>query len=283
MSLYRWFKTQVYWLIPDSFKSNNPNEFVGTEDLVTVFKNTDQDGVYENRNVTLNQLAGMIGGGSQGPVGPMGPQGPAGPAVPSGLIWEGNYVPETEYVFNSVVTWTNPVTYILGSYWVTNGDGMYDIPPTDENGDIVPGWAFLASQGAQGIQGVQGEQGPVGPQGPAGTATLPYKYYIGRITFGTANIFLGASSLTGVVIASKLGTGSYKYTFSNAADFDGSIAKYILNVTFNANTGAIYVPVCANYDSTSVLVNIYEVNPDTGEYLLTDPNVQGTFHYIKYN
>lgn len=48
MSLCRWFRTQVYWLIPDSFKSNDPNnEFVGTTDLVTIYKVTDENGVYE--------------------------------------------------------------------------------------------------------------------------------------------------------------------------------------------------------------------------------------------
>ena len=60
MSLYRWFRTQVYWLIPDSFKSQNINEFNGDTDLVTVYKVTDENGVYENRNVTLNQLSGLV-------------------------------------------------------------------------------------------------------------------------------------------------------------------------------------------------------------------------------
>jgi len=167
-TLYRTFKTFLYRAIPNSYKSTNPNEFVLSQDLVTVFKTTDQDQVYENRNVSLNQLAGMIGGGSQGLVGPQGPQGPAGPAVPSGLNWLGEYNSGTAYELNDVVTWTNPDTDILGSYWVTDEEGISGVAPTNNSGVINAGWAFLASQGAQGLQGVKGDQGPVGPQGPAG-------------------------------------------------------------------------------------------------------------------
>ena len=64
MSLYRWFKTQVYWSIPSIFRNTNPNDFIGDKDLVTIYKHTEDSNVYENRKVTLDQLAGLIGGGT---------------------------------------------------------------------------------------------------------------------------------------------------------------------------------------------------------------------------
>lgn len=264
MSLYRWFKTQVYWLIPDSFKSNDPNnEFVGTTDLVTIYKVTDENGVYENRNVTLNELAGLIGGGEQGPVGPMGPQGPAGPAVPSGLNWQGEYASETNYAFNDVVTWTNPSTSVLGSYWVTNESGVYNIPPTNGSGVINEGWAFLASQGAQGIQGPAGPTGATGPQGPAasipttlmnwagthtavnaypmgsvvkksgsGSTAGDYYYYaLGPVPAGTSLPTLGTSNAYWQLVGSY-GTGV------TGISYGGGSAKG--NVSINSNSPSFY-------------------------------------------
>lgn len=284
MSLYRWFKTQVYWSIPSIFKNTNPNDFIGDADLVTIYKHTEDSNVYENRKVTLNQLAGLVGGGSQGPVGPMGPQGPAGPAVPSGLKWMGEYNSEASYGLNDVVTWINPDTDVLGSYWVTSEEGVYDVPPTDENGNINEGWAFLASQGAQGIQGVQGEQGPVGPQGPAGTVTFPYIEAVARITFSASPAtMVGYKTLVGTISTSKLSSGMYVFTFSDVNDYDGLLSKYIFDIRFSSNSGYVYVPLTYSYSPTQIGLNIYEVNVDTGEYLLADPSDLATIYYRKYN
>lgn len=232
MSLYRWFKTQVYWSIPKIFKNTNPNDFIGDADLVTIYKHTEDSNVYENRKVTLNQLAGLVGGGSQGPVGPMGPQGPAGPAVPSGLKWMGEYNSEANYALNDVVTWTNPDTSVLGSYWVTSEGGVYNVPPTDENGNINEGWAFLASQGAQGIQGVQGEQGPVGPQGPAGSG-INFKEINFRVqTYADGSglnpsIQIGYSTFNGTLTATS-DSGFIYITFTDENDYIGDPTKCII-------------------------------------------------------
>lgn len=109
-------------------------------------------------NAVYNALqSGLIG--PTGPQGPAGDPGPAGPAVPSGLDWQGAYSNTTAYALNDVVTWTNPDTGILGSYWVTDSAGVTGVEPTDINGNINTGWAFLASQGPQGNQGNTGPTG----------------------------------------------------------------------------------------------------------------------------
>ena len=231
-TLYRTFKTFLYRAIPNSYKSTNPNEFVLSQDLVTVFKVTDQDQVYENRNVSLNQLAGMIGGGSQGVVGPQGPQGPAGPAVPSGLNWLGEYNSGTAYELNDVVTWTNPDTDILGSYWVTNEAGISGVAPTNNSGVINAGWAFLASQGAQGLQGIKGEQGPVGPQGPAGPGINFKEINFSVQTYADGsglnpNIEIGYSTFSGGLTATSNEGWIYIY-FTNENDYISSGSKCII-------------------------------------------------------
>lgn len=152
--------------IPDKFRATSINEFNNSTDMIVVNKALDGINVTQ-KSVTLNQLAGLVGGGSQGIQGPQGPQGPAGPTSPAGLEWRGAYDSGSTYYRNDVATFTNPVTSILGSYWVTEAE-VSGVDPVDSQGATNAGWAFLASQGPQGIQGVQGLQGEVGPQGSPG-------------------------------------------------------------------------------------------------------------------
>lgn len=275
MSLYRWFKTQVYWSIPKIFRNTNPNDFIGDADLVTIYKHTEDSNVYENKKVTLNQLAGLVGGGSQGPVGPMGPQGPAGPAVPSGLKWMGEYNSEANYALNDVVTWINPDTDVLGSYWVTSEEGVYDVPPTDENGNINEGWAFLASQGAQGIQGVQGEQGPVGPQGPAGSNA--YKEVFFRTAYSNG-IQYGFSTLT----TNNLSIYSYEagrfiLTINNANDRPSSVYKIEVNADVVGGYGLaddvwrVAVDASAASITGEIVFYTYKYNTTTNVFQLANP------------
>lgn len=271
--------------IPGAFRAQSINEFDNSTDMVIVNKALDGISVTQ-KSVTLNQLAGLVGGGEAGPQGIQGPQGPAGPTSPSGLDWKGAYNNSLAYELNDVVTWTNPDTNILGSYWVTSSGGVTGVSPTDNSGVINTGWAFLASQGPQGIQGIQGVQGIVGPQGPAGTATFPYKEFTGRAVFGIGlggYLFQGYNTLSGFIIGSRSSQGIYTYTFTNGLDFDGNLSKYIFDFRINSNSGTIYNVISYNSGINSITVAIYEVNPDTGEYLLVDPADQATLYYRKYN
>ena len=275
-TLYRTFKTFLYRAIPNSYKSTNPNEFVLSQDLVTIFKTTDQDQVYENRNVSLNQLAGMIGGGSQGLVGPQGPQGPAGPAVPSGLNWLGEYNSGTAYELNDVVTWTNPDTDILGSYWVTNEAGISGVAPTNNSGVINAGWAFLASQGAQGIQGVQGEQGPVGPQGPAGSATLPYKEIFLRTPYNSmGSIEIGYNSDNISLQAQYIDTGEFKIKIVDPIYYPASMYKIQVTASIEGNWGEDIYNVIIDTFATAVTgeisFSVYRFVSSSGNWVLSDP------------
>jgi hypothetical protein len=269
--------------IPAEFRADSINEFNNATDMVVLNKNIDGFNV-EQKSVTLNQLAGLVGGGEAGPQGPMGPQGPAGPAVPSGLHWQGLYDAETGYNLNDVVTWTNPDTDVLGSYWAT-GSYIYGVNPTDNSGNLNEGWAFLASQGAQGIQGIQGLQGEVGPQGPAGTATLPYKEFTGRFvgTPTSVNLFVGYSSLSGVTIPTRIGVGYYRFTFSNGTDYNGDIAKFIFDWRPNTNVN-LYSFIAASSGTNTIDLRIYKYNDLSNAWVLEDPNFdQATLYYRKYN
>jgi hypothetical protein len=124
-----------YATVPDEFKVNTTTEFDNTTDTIVVNKALNGIKV-EQKAVTLNQLAGMVGGGEAGPQGPMGPQGPAGPTSPAGLVWKGEYSSVTPYEFNDVVTWVNPDTDVLGSYWVTDEAGVEGVDPTNGSGVI---------------------------------------------------------------------------------------------------------------------------------------------------
>ncbi len=122
-------------------------------------------------NAVYNALqSGIVG--PQGPKGDTGPAGPAGPAVPSGLNWMGAYDAQATYDTNDVVTWTNPNTEILGSYWVTDGP-LTGTAPTNGSGVINSGWAFLASQGPAGTDGITSINGIIG----AVTAAVASKTY----------------------------------------------------------------------------------------------------------
>jgi hypothetical protein len=201
-----------YATVPDEFKVNTTTEFDNTTDTIVVNKALNGIKV-EQKAVTLNQLAGMVGGGEAGPQGPMGPQGPAGPTSPAGLTWQGEYTVDTNYYLNDVVTWVNPDTDILGSYWVTSAE-VYNVSPTDGSGNINTGWAFLASQGPQGIQGPEGPQGIVGPQGPAGTATLPYSEFCTRFSMLGSTSIPSAGSIISNSAINQLGLTSSNISIS---------------------------------------------------------------------
>lgn len=260
--------------LPEKFKVNTTTEFVNTEDTVVVNKALNGTKV-EQKAITLNQLAGMVGGGEAGPQGPMGPQGPAGPAAPAGLNWQGEYATETNYAFNDVVTWVNPDTSVLGSYWVTDEEGIYNIAPTDNSGVINTGWAFLASQGPQGIQGPVGPQGIVGPQGPAGTVTFPYKEAFVLVNSLGTNVAQIYSTLSNPITVTKNGTGSYSLQI-NAADKPATPSKcQIISQPNWGNTGTngIYN---LQFQTSSVtnagVINfwIYIHNTITGVFQLAD-------------
>lgn len=180
--------------LPEKFKVNTTTGFVNTEDTVVVNKALNGTKV-EQKAVTLNQLAGMVGGGSQGPQGPIGPEGPVGPpgpAAPAGLNWQGAWEQGNDYYLNDVATYTNPVTGILGSYWVTAESVTDDTTPVDSEGNVNTGWAFLASQGPQGPAGATGPAGPqgaVGPQGPAGSSNLNYQSVLVFLQFQSDAFF----------------------------------------------------------------------------------------------
>lgn len=264
-----------YATVPEEFKVNTTTEFDNTTDTIVVNKALNGIKV-EQKAVTLNQLAGMVGGGEAGPQGPMGPQGPAGPAVPSGLDWQGEYATETNYAFNDVVTWVNPDTSVLGSYWVTDEGGVYNIAPTDNSGVINTGWAFLASQGPQGIQGPVGPQGIVGPQGPAGTATFPYKEAFVLINpQGNNPIAQIYSTLSNPISVTKNGLGAYSLGI-NANDKPSSPTKcqIISQPTWgNTGTSGIYNLQFQTSAVTSVGVIafwVYRHNTTTGVFELAD-------------
>ncbi len=270
-----------YSAVPDEFKVNTTTEFDNTTDTIVVNKALNGIKV-EQKAVTLNQLAGMVGGGEAGPQGPMGPQGPAGPTSPAGLVWKGEYSSLTPYEFNDVVTWVNPDTNVLGSYWVIDEAGVEGVDPTNGSGVINEGWAFLASQGPQGLQGPTGPQGTVGPQGPAGTVTFPYKENISRISFsgGTVSLSEGFSTLTGSINGSRLNAGQYRFQFTSGLDFNGDLSKIFFDFRMNSNI-TTYISTSATSGINSIDVYIYEYVD--GQIYPIDPIDQATLYYRKYN
>jgi hypothetical protein len=189
-----------YATVPEEFKVNTTTEFDNTTDTIVVNKALNGIKV-EQKAITLNQLAGMVGGGSQGPQGVQGPQGPAGPTSPAGLNWIGAWQTGVTYYLNDVVTYVDPSTDIIGSYWVNVESISDNTPPCDASGDVnTPQWAFLASQGPQGIQGPEGPQGIVGPQGPAGVVPDTVLNWVGL--HSTSNAYPKGS------VVKKSGTGS---------------------------------------------------------------------------
>lgn len=103
--------------------------------------------------------SGLVG--PRGPKGDTGLTGPAGPAVPAGLDWKGGYNSGAAYELNDVVSFINPATDVIGSYWVTVAT-ITGTPPTDDEGVINAGWAFLASQGPAGVDGITSINGITG-------------------------------------------------------------------------------------------------------------------------
>lgn len=185
MSLYRWFKTQVYWLIPDSFKSQNTTEFNSDLDFVTIYKNTDENGVYENRKVSINQLSNLVAGDAGPSTFDVTTTGPltvsvnegeysSGPSsvplggnftlaaqnLPTGLNWNGAWDADTEYSNSDVV-----YNIELGVYttWVY----INETPSTGESLPTPPStfntyWAQLGTQGPSGSNGVTQLNGVTG-------------------------------------------------------------------------------------------------------------------------
>ncbi len=235
-------------VIPSEFRATSINEFNNSTDMVIINKALIGSKV-EQSAVTLNQLAGMVGGGTQGMQGPMGPQGPAGPAAPSGLNWKGDYNVLLGYELNDVVLFLNPSNEVIGSYWVTSNTVDVGVKPTDENGNINEGWAFLASQGPQGIQGPAGPQGEVGPAGAPGAATLPFKELNLLLTFedntGDMTITTGYSSFTGGISSvNHWAQGRYQLFFSSTADDITDKSKCIITTSINGYwaAGSDFIP-----------------------------------------
>lgn len=223
--------------IPTKFRATSINEFDNSTDMVVINKALTGNNV-EQSAVTLNQLAGLVGGGEAGPQGPMGPQGPAGPAVPSGLDWKGDYTPDTAYELNDVVLWKVPATDVIGSYWVTATEGVEGVDPTDESGSINVGWAFLASQGPQGIQGPVGPQGEVGPQGPA--VSIGYKSIILKIRTNDGGNFASPPV----------------FSIVNTI-YDDSTLSYSLGSTLINNAGSTQCIIPINFTTTFNTLKIY--------------------------
>lgn len=228
--------------IPDKFRSNNPTEFDNTTDMVVINKALDGINVTQ-KSVTLNQLAGLVGGGEAGPQGPMGPQGPAGPTSPAGLQWRGAYDSESTYYRNDVATYTNPDTLILGSYWVTNEE-ISGVDPVDSEGVVNEGWAFLASQGPQGIQGVQGIQGEVGPQGPA--VSIGYKSIVMKIRTNDGGNFASPPVFT--VINPIYNDSGLTYSIGSSQINNAGSTQCIVPINFSTtfNTAKIYATGISN-------------------------------------
>lgn len=229
--------------IPDKFRSNNPTEFDNTTDMVVINKALDGINVTQ-KSVTLNQLAGLVGGGEAGPQGPMGPQGPAGPTSPAGLDWKGAYNNSLAYELNDVVTWTNPDTDVLGSYWVTETEGVTGVAPTNNSGVINAGWAFLASQGPQGIQGVQGIQGEVGPQGPA--VSIGYKSIVLKIRTTDGGNFFSPPVFT--VINAIYNDSGLTYSIGSSQINNSESTQCIVPINFSTtfNVAKIYATGISN-------------------------------------
>jgi hypothetical protein len=240
-----------YAALPNEFKVSTTNDFDNSTDTIVVNKALNGITV-EQKAVTLNQLAGMVGGGTQGPQGVQGPQGPTGPVAPAGLTWGGEYAPETDYAFNEVLTWMNPATDVLGSYWVTNPNGVYSVNPTDSSGNINEGWAFLASQGPRGNQGPQGLQGITGPQGPAGTAVLPYKEIFLRTTFGVmAQFQVGYNSNNISLSAQSAEEGSFSIKIVNSSDYPASAYKIQVSANIEGDFGDVYTVICESVGTSA--------------------------------
>jgi len=261
-----------YATVPDEFKVNTTTEFDNTTDTIVVNKSLNGIKV-EQKAVTLNQLAGMVGGGEAGPQGPMGPQGPAGPTSPAGLVWKGEYSSVTPYEFNDVVTWVNPDTDVLGSYWVTDEAGVEGVAPTNGSGVINEGWAFLASQGPQGIQGPTGPQGIVGPQGPAGTATLPYKEIFLRATFSSDTLLLeGYNSNNISLLAQSDGEGYFAIRILNQSDYPASASKIQVSANIEGDFGAIYTVICESIGTYATgYINFSIKKFNNGSWIPSDP------------
>ncbi len=229
--------------IPTKFRATSTSEFDNSTDLVVINKALDGNNVSQ-KAVTLNQLAGMVGGGEAGPQGIQGPQGPAGPAVPSGLDWKGEYNSLTAYELNDVVLWTNPATDVIGSYWVTATEGVTNVDPTDNSGVINEGWAFLASQGPQGIQGVQGIQGETGPQGPA--IELGYKSIILKIRTTDGGNFASLPVFSIINTIYDDSTLSYSLGTTLIATNVSTQCIIPINFTTTFNTAKIYATGISN-------------------------------------
>lgn len=122
MSLYRWFKTQVYWLIPDSFKSTNTDEFDSDTDLVTIFKTTDQDQVYENRNVTLSQLSDLINGGG---------------GAYKELFLTTSYLGTANIGYNTFTATGFPISHPSTGVWTITFNNVADRPTSDNKIQVI--------------------------------------------------------------------------------------------------------------------------------------------------
>lgn len=185
MSLYRWFKTQVYWLIPSSFKSTNTSEFNTNDDLVTIFKATETDGVYQNRQVSINQLTNLINGqpgptsfdvATDGQLTVSVNEGPysAGPSavelgdkftlaaqnLPTNLNWMGEWSNTQEYTNSDVVFNISGGVYTTWIY-------IDEDPSTGQALPVAPNtfntyWAQLGTQGPSGSNGVTQLNGLLG-------------------------------------------------------------------------------------------------------------------------
>jgi hypothetical protein len=90
--------------------------------------------------------------GPTGDTGPTGATGDTGPTGPIGIIWQGSWSEDTDYVVNDAVTYE-------GSSWFAAVNPDLGSVPSDTS----PYWELIAAEGSQGVIG------PTGPSGANGT------------------------------------------------------------------------------------------------------------------
>lgn len=182
---YRAFKTFLYRIIPSSFKSQNTEEFSTNDDLVTIFKATEQSGIYENRQVTIGQLSNLVSG-EAGPstfdvttTGPLtvsvnegayssGPSSVplggnftlAAQNLPTGLTWMGEWSGTEEYANSDVVYNIDGGVYTTWVYINSTPSTGESLPSAPDTFNTY--WAQLGTQGPSGSNGVTQLNGVTG-------------------------------------------------------------------------------------------------------------------------
>ena len=268
---YRAFKTFLYRIIPSSFKSENTAEFNTNDDLVTIFKATEQSGVYENRQITIDQLTNLVNGqtgptsfdvATDGQLTVSVNEGPysAGPSsvelgdkftlaaqnLPTNLNWMGEWSNSQEYTNSDVVFNTAGGVYTTWIY-------IDEDPSTGQALPVAPNtfntyWAQLGTQGPSGSNGVTQLNGLLGNVTIENNSTFfgGSSWYINNTIDGNTikqaitkpykeySTRFSVTSNNGVPTSSYITTSAQGMSIN---DFSGVINSSTVSVTAPFNTG----------------------------------------------